>query len=109
MGTPQNDFAGRFEAKVIPMRSRARSRSERINNFISLEEGHIKSRGIENLSEFLVQRPQDLLLVESRTDGLADLRQQLVFLGAPLRIVHDDIVLKGEAYLKRETNQQAQV
>ena len=56
-----------------------------------------------------MNRAQNLVLIKPRADGLPDFGQKLVFLGAPLRVVHDDVVLKRQADLQRQPDQQPQI
>src|SRR5581483_4301477 len=78
-------------------------------DFVALLKGDIKSAGLEQLPELFLDGPQDLLLVEPGADGLPDFGQQLVFLCAPLGIVHDYIVFERESQLQRQSDQQPQV
>ena len=48
-------------------------------------------------------------LIQSRTDRLADLRQQLIFLGAPLRVVHDHVIFQRQSDLQSQADQQPQI
>ena len=56
-------------------------------NFIAFLKGDVEIAGVENLAEFNLDGAKDLVLIEARADGLPDLSQQLVFLGAALRVV----------------------
>ena len=70
---------------------------------------NVEVAGIEDLSKFFLNRAQDFVLIEARADGLADLGQQFVLLGAALRVVHDDVVFERQADLQGQADQQAEV
>src|SRR5438094_974503 len=71
-------------------------------DLITFLKGDIKLAGIENLSEFLLNRPQDFILVEPGADCLTDLRQQLEFFCTPLGVMHHDVVFQREPNLQSE-------
>ncbi|MGA9505743.1 MAG: hypothetical protein WBV31_14985, partial [Terriglobales bacterium] len=56
-------------------------------NLVLFQKRDIESAGVENLSQFHLHRAQHFVLVEMRTDGLPDLRQQFIFLRPPLRFM----------------------
>ena len=66
----------------------------------------IEAGRIEKLAQLLLNRAQNLILIQPRADRLPDFSQKLIFLGAPLRIVHDHVILKGQADLQRQPDQQ---
>src|SRR5580704_1555750 len=70
---------------------------------------YVKFAGFKDLSQLLVNRAQDFVLVETRADGLANLSKELIFLGAALRVVHDHIIFQGQPNLQSQTNQQPQI
>ena len=72
-------------------------------------EGHVEIRGVKNLPKFFLNRAQHFVLVQARADGLSDLGEELIFLGAALSVVHYDVVFQRESDLQRETDQQAQI
>src|SRR5207253_103233 len=71
-------------------------------DLITFLKGDIELAGIENLSEFLLNRPQDFILVEPGADCLTDLRQQLEFFCTPLGVMHHDVVFQREPNLQSE-------
>ena len=72
-------------------------------------EGHVEIRGVKNLPKFFLNCAQHFVLVQARTDGLPNLGEKLVFLGAALSVVHYDIVFERESDLQREADQQPQI
>src|SRR5258708_13474988 len=58
-------------------------------DFVSLLEGDVKVAGIENLPELGMNGSQHLVLIEPRTYGLADLRQQSAFFVPPICIMRN--------------------
>ena len=70
---------------------------------------NVEIAGVENLPQFRLHRAQHLVLVEMRTDGLPDLGEKFVFLGSPLRLMHDDIVLQRQRDLQCQPNEQPQI
>ncbi len=61
---------------------------------------------IKNLPELGLNRAQDFVLIETRTDRLTDLGQQFIFLRAPVRVMADDVVFEREPELQRQANHQ---
>ena len=61
----------------------------------------VEVAGVENLTEFCVNSAQDLVLVEARTNGLADFGEQFVFLRTALGVVHHDVIFQRQADLQR--------
>ncbi len=78
-------------------------------NLIFFLKRDVEIAGVENLAQFDVHRAQHLVLVEMRTDDLSDLREQLVFLGPPLRFMHYDIIFQRQGDLQREADQEPQI
>ena len=78
-------------------------------NVVPILEGYIKIAGIEDLSQFLLQGAQNLVLVQARADGLSNLGKQFELFGSPLSVVHYHVVLKRKSDLQRQTNQQPQI
>ena len=74
---------------------------------VPFKKSDVEVRCIKNLSEFLLHAAKNFLLIQARADCLPNLREQLVFFGAALRIVHDDVVLQREADLESEADEQA--
>ena len=52
---------------------------------------------------------QNLVLVQSRTDGLSDLRQKRELLSAALRVMHHHVIFQSEPNLQGQSDQQPQV
>jgi hypothetical protein len=78
-------------------------------NFVSLLQGNIEIAGVKDLAKLFLNRAQHLILIKPRTDGLPDLRQQLVFFGSSLGIVHDHVIFQRQADLQRQTDEQSQI
>ena len=55
---------------------------------------------IKNLSELNLDGAQNFVLIQARADRLSDFRQQFVFLGAPMRVVADHVVLERQPQLQ---------
>src|SRR5438552_15411766 len=79
------------------------------NNFVTFLKRDVEIRSVKNLPEFFLHRTQNFLLIEPRTDRLANLRQQLGLLGLALRIVHDHVIFERETNLQSQADQQPQV
>src|SRR5213593_2824676 len=79
------------------------------NNLVTFLKRDVEIRGVEDLAKFFLHRTQNFLLVKPGTYRLTNLRQQLVLLGLPLRIVHDHVVFKRETNLQSQADQQPQV
>ena len=47
---------------------------------------------------------QHLILIEARADGLPDLGEQFVLLGAAMSVVRDHIIVDGEPELQRQSH-----
>src|SRR5580698_1891548 len=60
----------------------------------------IKIGSVKALSELIVNRAQNLVLIETRADGLANLGQEFIFLSTALRVVHDHVIFQGQANLQ---------
>src|ERR1700733_15075772 len=73
---------------------------------ISLLKSDVEVAGVKNLPQFTVDGAQDLILIESRTDRLSDLGEQLVLLGAAVSVVRNQVVVEGQAELQREAHHQ---
>ena len=78
-------------------------------NLVAFLEGDVEVSGIEDLAEFLVDGPQDFVLIKPGADGLTDLGEEFVLLGAALGVVHDHVVFERQPNLQGQADQQAQV
>src|SRR5581483_9787784 len=78
-------------------------------NFLTFLERNIEVTGIENLPKLFLNCAENLILVKPRADCLTYFSQQLVLLGAALRVVHDYVVFQRQADLQGKSNQQPQV
>src|SRR5437879_1414651 len=78
-------------------------------NVVAFLKGNVEVGRAEDLPQFLLDGSEDLVLIKLRTDDLSDLGQQPVFLCAPLRVMHDDVIFQRQSYLQRESNQHSQV
>src|SRR5579871_4086285 len=67
-------------------------------------ERDVEVTGIEDLSQFDLNRAKYLILIQPRTDRLSNLREQFVLLRAPVRIVPDHVVLERESQLQRQSH-----
>ena len=70
-------------------------------NFVAFLKSDVEVAGVKNLPQFFLNGAQDLILVETRTDGLADFGEQFVFLRTALGVVHHDVIFQRQADLQR--------
>ena len=75
-------------------------------DFVGLLERDVEVTGIENLSQLDLNGPENLILVEARTDRLSDLGEQFVLFGAAVRIVTHYVVFQGESQLQAQAHHQ---
>ena len=75
-------------------------------DFVALLERDVKVAGIENLPELGMNGAQHLVLIQPRTYGLADLRQQCVLFGPTMCIVRHQVVFQCEAQLQGQSDHQ---
>ena len=78
-------------------------------DFFPFLEGNVEVARVENLAQFDLDCAQDFVLIQVGADRLPDLCQQLIFLGATLRVVHDHVIFKRQTYLQRQPDQQPEV
>ena len=71
-------------------------------DFVAILECDVEIAVIENLSQLRVDGAQDFVLIQPGADGLADLGEQFVLLGATMCVVRDQIVLDGKPKLQRQ-------
>ena len=95
-------------ARALGQESAPFSTSSSKLNVVAFLEGDVEIGSIENLAQFLLDGAQNFVLVEARTDGLADLGEQFVLFGPPLGVMHDDVVFESQADLQGQSDQQPQ-
>ena len=72
--------------------------------FVSLLKCDVKVAGVKNLAQLDLNGAKDFVLVETRTDRLPDLGQQLVLFCTAMGVVTDHVVFEGEAQLQGKSN-----
>ena len=71
-----------------------------------LLERDIEVAGVEDLAQFDLNRPENFILVEPRTDCLPDFGQQFVFFRAPVSVMAHHVIFKRQAQLQGKPNHQ---